>query len=783
MDTPNEAVNVNTFPEVDKVPDGKKIMFVDSEDNSGGTIQFEKLRNQIASDATDPIARAQIQNLAKLPEGSTTGDAELSDIRVGADGTQYPNAGAAVREQIKSARKNADEAIASLKEDKIDKPLTTDDGKIPRAKSGGVEWVEVGQPTDEQTNGAVANWLNEHPEVTTTVQDGSITEQKMLSSFLPYIKKDYVTPQMFGAIADGNSHKLNTKYSSLEKAKEKYPFIDNLDIEIDTCALQSCLNYIYNRNTSGRIFVPNGRYLIDRELYCSAITPYIEGETVGDPEGGKRGANFIWNGDSGTEEEPKFIIKFESQLPDGSYPSDARPDSKKRIRQLDIKNISFKANSSINNKKTDYVSAIYIGSSGLFDIKKCNFGNVYDGIVCNTVLLSNISSCNFYGPFRDCIRIMRTKVEYSTTYRIFRNEFGFFGRYAILANSSGGSGSTPEIFGNDYEGSYEKSIYYTTPSNFVQGIKACVCLIAGGGGYFKENRFEDNRYDYSLHLVNCNGMRIDNNAFDYKGIIMSATKTSLTEEVVTQEYINYYAAHNYDDITASKNLLLINGSNSELFSFTFYSNNYYGKTFLTEIGECLNTATNPSFLVMSSGRFSRQNIPVIDGALDYDNAQNELSANAIRDFRYRDSTEFIGYGIKLGKRNANIENTNRFLTKIKEIVLNYCKFNIDKAENDYDGWTVNGLASHPLTSYETNFIDTPLIYANVTDGTKNRYYEVDVIKKRKIRYEFFSKPVSGTWNRGDICYAKNPITGGYIGWVCIEAGTPGTWKGFGKIED
>ncbi len=117
MDTPNEAVNVNTFPEVDKVPDGKKIMFVDSEDNSGGTIQFEKLRNQIASDATDPIARAQIQNLAKLPEGSTTGDAELSDIRVGADGTQYPNAGAAVREQIKSAKKNADEAIASLKED------------------------------------------------------------------------------------------------------------------------------------------------------------------------------------------------------------------------------------------------------------------------------------------------------------------------------------------------------------------------------------------------------------------------------------------------------------------------------------------------------------------------------------------------------------------------------------------------------------------------------------------------------------------------------------------
>lgn len=66
----------------------------------------------------------------------------------------------------------------SLKEDKVDKPSITDDGKIPRAKSGGVEWVEVGQPTDEQTSNAVTSWLNEHPEVTTTVQDGSVTEQK-----------------------------------------------------------------------------------------------------------------------------------------------------------------------------------------------------------------------------------------------------------------------------------------------------------------------------------------------------------------------------------------------------------------------------------------------------------------------------------------------------------------------------------------------------------------------------------------------------------------------------
>ncbi|CUY42764.1 hypothetical protein [Serratia marcescens] len=44
-------------------------------------------------------------------------------------------------------------------------------------------------------------------------------------------------------------------------------------------------------------------------------------------------------------------------------------------------------------------------------------------------------------------------------------------------------------------------------------------------------------------------------------------------------------------------------------------------------------------------------------------------------------------------------------------------------------------------------------------------------------------PKNGRFSVGDVIDNSLPQSGSFMGWVCVEAGSPGIWKGFGKIDE
>lgn len=124
-------------------------------------------------------------------------------------------------------------AVDKLEDKKADKTdLDTERKRIDVLNEGGLNLK------DDVIDTSIKAWLTEHPEATTTVQDGAITEAKIAAEFLPYISNSYITPQMFGAKGDGVSD--------------------------DTESIASC--FAYARVQKSVIVFPAGNYGISKPL-------------------------------------------------------------------------------------------------------------------------------------------------------------------------------------------------------------------------------------------------------------------------------------------------------------------------------------------------------------------------------------------------------------------------------------------------------------------------------------------------------------------------------------
>ena len=120
----------------------------------------------------------------------------------------------------------------------------------------------------------------------------------------------------------------------------------------------------------------------------------------------------------------------------------------------------------------------------------------------------------------------------------------------------------------------------------------------------------------------------------------------------------------------------------------------------------------------------------------------------------------VGYTTSLVKNGTN-----------KRLVLR--DNHSDDTRSVVDNYTIGDVESSGNGT--ANEIETTYLKEVMTKG--------DLINRSNKRWTTGSAvPSSGNWNPGDIVWNTVPSIGGSVGWVCVEAGTPGTWKAFGPIQ-
>lgn len=156
---------------------------IDDANSDISTLESNLAAETSARTQQDNVLSARMDTFTQLPSGSTSGDAELIDIRVGADGTTYSTAGDAVRGQVTDLKSEINDIYYDI-------------GTLPYSIS-----LEQGAFDSDGLNTPATTRLRSTDYI--PISDAlsyvvNITLANGTGSFLPiyYDKNDYTTPEI-----------------------------------------------------------------------------------------------------------------------------------------------------------------------------------------------------------------------------------------------------------------------------------------------------------------------------------------------------------------------------------------------------------------------------------------------------------------------------------------------------------------------------------------------------------------------------------------------------------